>query len=679
MQTNGYKVRLSYEDEFVNLMTELKSKYPRELFQIQGIANDNVDINVFSKNFFGKSASVKNVAGISSDPNANVNEMTVAQWTQESAKGWLRVNSLYLMWDYIKKCYSKEDADEILEAIVNGSIFVNDGHQFDRPYCFGFDLSIMCSEGVTFFNGLMKINAPKRADSFIDLLIQSTALLSNTLSGATSFPTFFVNFDYFLRKDLGDNYSDGLTISDKNKSGLSYRVSNLFQKLIYSWNFPFRGSQSAFTNLSAFDMGFLEALFGLNEHGAPRYTNPDGSTPDLNSIYKLQKFFYEYFDSIFGDEGIFTFPVVTLALSTKEESVINLDGSVGTKTVYSDLDFVDWVSEVYGDKCVANIYVGSPNSFSSCCRLKNDYEKMEKHQKEYHNSFGVGGLSIGSTRVAGLNFPRIAFEMKRDNTLDSKPYVDKYLSMCHKVLYAHRALLKNHIKAGALPIYDSGWINLNHQYITYGFIGAYEFLDILGKNIVDSEGSDYLVKVLVDIEAQTDAWSTEDKISSNIEQIPGESMAVRLASIDKLLGFNEDYKVDLYSNQYVPLVNEASMYDRFRLQGKFDSLTSGGSILHLNIHDGAKLTPSIIKKLINTAKDTGTVYWAVNRVFSLCTEGHHAVSNNGSCPVCKGKIIRNFTRIVGFIVATDSWSPTRQEKDYPNRVFYHSSENCLSA
>lgn len=675
----GYLVRLSYEDEFVNLMTTLKAKYPRELFQIQGIANDNLDINVFSKHFFGKSASTKNVASISSDPNANVNEMSICQWTHEAPKGILKVNSLYLMWDYVKKCFTKEDADEIIEAIVNGSIFVNDAHQFERPYCFGFDLAMMCSEGLNFFNGLMKIKAPKRADSFIDLTIQGTALLSNNLSGATSFPTFFVNFDYYLRQDFGEDYATKLTLTDTNKDGLSHKISNLFQKIIYSWNFPFRGSQSPFVNVSILDRGFLESLFGMNEYGNPKYTNPDGSAPNLDSIYILQKFFYEYFDSIFGVEGVFTFPVVTLALSTKEESDVSASGVVTTKTVYSDLDFVDWVAEVYGDKCVANIYVGSPNSFSSCCRMKNDFEKLDKTHKQYQNSFGVSGISIGSTRVSGLNLPRIAFEMRRDNTLDYKPYINKYLSMCHKVLYAHRVLLQNHIKTGALPLYTHGWLNLDHQYVTYGFLGAYEFLDILGMNIVSGKGSDYLVNLLKDIEAQADKWSAEDEIASNLEQIPAESMAVRLSNIDKLLGYNTDYEVDLYSNQYVPLVNKASIYDRFNLQGKFDSLTSGGSILHLNVHDGAPITPGIVKRLINMAKDTGTVYWAINRVFSLCENNHYDISNNGSCPVCKGDIVKNFTRVVGFIVAVDSWSPTRQEKDFPNRVFYQKSEKELVA
>ena len=670
MQTNGYKVRLSYEDEFVNLMTELKSKYPRELFQIQGIANDNLDINVFSKNFFGKSASqgtMKNIAGISSDPNANVSERTVTQWTTEAPKGILKVNSLYLMWDYIKKCYSKEDAEEIIEAIVNGSIFVNDAHQFERPYCFGFDLSILCSEGLNFFNGPMKIKAPKRADSFIELLIQSTALAANLISGATSFPTFFVNFDWFLQNDFGKDYVQELSLEKiPDKSGMSYVVSNLLQKLIYSWNFPFRGSQSPFVNVSVYSRGFLEALFGLNEHGAPKYTNPDGTAPDLDSIYILQKFFYEYFDSIFGVEGVFTFPVVTLAMSTVETET--------GETVFDDPEFADWVSRVYGNKCVANIYTGPATSFSSCCRMKNDFSKLEKYQKEYINSFGVGGISIGSTRVVGLNFPRIAFEMKQDNTLDYKSYIDKYLNMCHKVLYAHRKMLEAHIAAGVLPLYDKGWIRLQNQYITYGFVGAYEFLDILGFDITEESGSSYLVNVLKLIESKTEAWSAEDEIASNVEQIPAESLSYRLAAIDKLLGYNKDYQTDLYSNQYVPLTKEVGMYERFRVQGIFDELTSGGSILHLNIHDGAELSPKQIKRFLDLALETNTVYFAINRVFVKCENEHYSISNNGSCPICKGSIELQYTRVVGFITAVKHWAAPRRDKDFPNRVFYKSNE-----
>ena len=674
----GYLVRLSYEDEFVDLMSKLKSKYHPKVFEIQGLANENLDINAFSKSFFGKSAS-KNVAGISVDPNSNISEMNIAQWTYEHPKGISRLNSFYLIWDYVRKCYSKEEADEVIEAILSGAIFVNDGHQFERPYCFGFDLAVLCESGLNFFKGLMPIKAPQRSDSFIDLLIQATAYLSNQIAGATSYPTLFVNFDWYLKRDFGDDYAQKLGLDVDNE--ITYKVKNYFQKLIYSWGFPFRGSQSPFVNVSIFDRGFLESLFGLTESGGAKYVNPDGSAPDIDSVYILQKFFYEYFDSIFGVEGIFTFPVVTLAISVKEETVEKGDKQV-TKSTYLDSEFVDWVCKVYPNKCIANIYVGQPNSFSSCCRMKNDYEKMEKAHKDYQNSFGVGGISIGSSRVSGLNLPRIAFEVKRDNPnrsnfdkFDISKYIEKYMGLCRKVLVAHRILLNNHIQAGVLPLYTSGWIDIEKQYITYGFIGAYELLDILGMDVASNKGSDYLIGVLNTMENLSDKWSFEDRLISNIEAIPGESIAYRLANVDKELGYNKDYDVDLYSNQYLPLIANANIYDRFKIQGKLDKLTSGGSILHLNIHDGAELTSLHIKKLINAALKTGTTYFAVNRVFVKCENDHMAISNNGACPICKGKILEQYTRVVGFVVPVKSWSPVRQEKDFPHRVFYQTTDS----
>jgi ribonucleoside-triphosphate reductase len=317
--------------------------------------------------------------------------------------------------------------------------------------------------------------------------------------------------------------------------------------------------------------------------------------------------------------------------------------------------------------------------------MKNDYEKMDKAHKEYQNSFGVGGISIGSTRVSGLNLPRIAFEARRDNPnrsnfekFDISKYIEKYMGMCRKVLTAHRVLLNNHIEAGALPLYTSGWIDIDKQYITYGFIGAYELLDILGMDITTNRGSDYLVGVLNTMENLSDKWSFEDKLISNIEAIPGESIAYRLSNIDKELGYNKDYSVDLYSNQYLPLIKEASIYDRFKIQGKLDKLTSGGSILHLNIHDGADLSSAHVKKLINAALKSGTTYFAVNRVFVKCENDHMTISNNGACPICKGKIVEMFTRVVGFVVSVDSWSPLRQEKDFPHRVFYRKEDSFFS-
>jgi len=657
----GYNVMLSYESSFVNLMNRLQKKYPAELFEIQGIANKHLDINAFSKQFFNRNNGKTNVATLSTDPNANVCEMTVSQWAYEHGKGIMRVNGLYLVWDYVTKLFSQRAANEVVELIINGSIFVNDLHQYERPYCYGFDLNPMVCEGLKFFKGPFKIGPPKRADSFIDLLIQGTAYVSNQIAGANSYPTLFVNFDWFLRNDYGEDYATRL---ENSKESVYYPITNLFQNLIYSWGFPFRGSQSPFVNVSILDRGFLETLFGTNEYGGAKYVNPDGTPVNIDSVYKLQKAFYEYFNKIFGKEGLFTFPIVTLAIS------------IGTDNNYNDSEFVEWVSKIYANKCLANIYIGKPNSFSSCCRMKNDYEKIDKFNKEYQNSFGVGGISIGSTRVAGVNLPRIAFNMRADGVSDYKSYLQDALEACSKVLIAHRKVIANHIAAGALPLYDTGWIDMDRQYSTFGFMGSYEFLDLLGMDVTSEQGSDYLVEVLQTISDFADKCSVENKIPTNIEQIPGESMASRLCEIDKLLGYNIDYDVDLYSNQYIPLTQNGNIYDRFKVQGKLDRLTSGGAILHLNIEDGSNITPKQMMKLLNTAKETGTVYFAVNRVFSECEAGHMTISNSGSCKECGGVVIKQVTRVVGFFTAVSSWGAARQN-EFKQRVFYNNKGKAI--
>jgi ribonucleoside-triphosphate reductase len=648
MEIKGYNVALSYESGFVNLMNRLQKKYPTELFEIQGIANKHLDINAFSKQFFNRKNGKNTVADVSADPNANVSEMTVAQWTYEHGKGIMRVNGLYLIWDYVTKLFSQREANEVVEMVVNGSIFVNDLHNWTLPYCYAFSLDKLASEGLKFFKGGFKINAPKRADSFIDLLIQSTAYISNQIAGASSFPTLFVDLDWFLRKDFGEDYAERMLSDEK----LHYQITNYFQNLIYSWGFPFRGAQSPFVNVSILDRGFLNNLFSDY-----KYVHPDGSAVNIDSVYSLQKAFYEYFDKIFGKEGMFTFPVVTLAISLDDEKN------------YHDQEFVDWVCKTYANKCIANIYIGNPTSFSSCCRMKNDYSRLDNIVREYQNSFGVGGISIGSTRVSGLNLPRIAQLMKADGVEDFESYLLPALDACKKVLIAHREVVKKHVAAGVLPLYDTKWIDIDRQYSTFGFIGSYEFLDILGYDVTQDSGSDYLLKMLRFIGEYADQCSMEFKVPTNVEQIPGESMAVRLCKIDKLLGYNVDYDVDLYSNQYIPLSKNGRIFDRFKIQGKFDTWTNGGSILHLNVDDAGNITEQQMHKLLDIAKETGTVYFAINRKFSLCEDDHLSLSSNGTCKECGKPIVKYATRVVGYFSFVATWSPERRD-EFDRRVFY---------
>ena len=61
-------IKISWADEFDDLMLHLYSKYGKELFTIDGIGSQ-LDLNKFSKNFFKNTTTT---ADVSVDANANV-------------------------------------------------------------------------------------------------------------------------------------------------------------------------------------------------------------------------------------------------------------------------------------------------------------------------------------------------------------------------------------------------------------------------------------------------------------------------------------------------------------------------------------------------------------------------------------------------------------------------------
>ena len=406
---------------------------------------------------------------------------------------------------------------------------------------------------------------------------------------------------------------------------------------------------------------------------------------------------------------------------------------------------------VYDIELEKNHYFAANKIYSHNCRLKNDFSKVA--EAGYQNSFGVGGLSIGSHRVAGLNMPRLAF-LERENP----NILTENLNILQKILYSHRQLIKDRIDGGFLPLYTTNWIELSRQYSTIGFIGGYEYVANKGFDIMSEFGQIELLYALESIENSIVTWQkyynskkrdiiyindskylpfefiyikskntrkilyiqaneifdynkdeylikkrdiyeeikkteltsveSNETVIFNTEQIPGESMAVRLADIDHILGYNiknddsnndEDIdvpyidlekKYELYSNQYIPLIDDASIYDRFYVQGKFDSLTSGGAILHINVDDEKPISKEQFKRLMESAKSLNVVYFAINYAYSECENNHFSVGKKDKCNICDSKIIQQYTRVVGFITPVNSWNETRRKYEFTEREFY---------
>ena len=86
--------KLNYDAKFDKILEEIANNYGEEIFDLEGIGKQ-LDISEYGKKFFSNS---ENVADESVDANANVDDVTVVAYENESVKPLFRLNSLYLLW-----------------------------------------------------------------------------------------------------------------------------------------------------------------------------------------------------------------------------------------------------------------------------------------------------------------------------------------------------------------------------------------------------------------------------------------------------------------------------------------------------------------------------------------------------------------------------------------------------
>ena len=170
---NNMNINISYEKEFDELFDNLRQKYPKELFDLEGIGKQT-DLCDFSKTFF-KAA---NVADNSADANSNVDDLTVVAYENELPKPWTRLNSLYLLWKYGKKLFGIEWANNMIEKELAGEYYINDLSNVQKPYCYNFSTYDLMNKGLPFVKKIQS-KPPKHLSSFAGQLIHFTSYASN--------------------------------------------------------------------------------------------------------------------------------------------------------------------------------------------------------------------------------------------------------------------------------------------------------------------------------------------------------------------------------------------------------------------------------------------------------------------------------------------------------------------
>lgn len=603
---------------------KLYSSMDEEILELEGISPRNIDISVNAERYLNEK-----ISDMSIDSNANLQEgRSYGNYILEVVKSQLKLLGYHDIYKCLVSEFDEKLALEAIGSTWKGDLYVHDSTAIQVPYCWAFSAYTLLEGGCKW--GQLHSLPAKRRKSFIDQVKEVTIELAQEHAGAIAIGDLFACYSYFVKRE-GLDLSNPVDRKD---------IENDFQSLVFTLNKKLRPShQSPFTNLSIFDKENIEQLFG-------EMVFPDGSRPDSDLIWEIQKIFCDWFHKGDPTSGVpYRFPVVTLNLKTDENRKI------------LDKKALEYYSKINLKKGCFNIYISSGNKVASCCRLVNDFDLAGC------DSFGNGGVSLGSHRIVTINLARLG---KRSKDVDDlRENLKHQLNLAKSILLAHRKLIQHRIDDGFLSFFKRGLCSMERMFSTFGISGVYECLLEMESPIHTEAGKGLAHLLLEDIKLYAKDSSKETGFMFNVEQVPSESLAGKFAAKDNIL-YGMDYP--LYSNQFIPLWVDCDIFDRVKLDGEYTKCLTGGGISHLNL--GEQLTSSHqMKKLIEFAVESGCEHFAINYNFAKCANAHITISGpSSSCSLCGDKIVEQYTRIIGYFTPVSVWNKSRRE-EHPGRVF----------
>lgn len=345
-----------------------------------------------------------NTADNTIDDNSNVANKNIGVLNAEiHKKDNIQINRMTVT-NKIHELYPDFDAKQYCRDLEDHIIYKNDESSFAciSPYCVAITMYPFLINGMKDLGGLSA--KPKNLDSYCGMLVNLVFALSSQFAGAVALPESLLCFDFYARKEWGDDYIDHIDEPCKSDFCTTQRtvgeqIHQYFQQIIYSINQPAsaRGMQSAFVNFSYFDEPFFHGMFD-------DFVFPDGTRPIWRTLNWLQKDFMQWFNAE-RLKCVLTFPVESFAM------------------IYQDGEFVDkdnfqFVCDEYARGHSFFTYISDTvDSLSSCCFSKDQkvlwksstsgvhlttleelhntkWETEKKNLTIYHNGSWVKGKTI---------------------------------------------------------------------------------------------------------------------------------------------------------------------------------------------------------------------------------------------------------------------------------------------
>ena len=566
---------------------------------------------------------------------------------------------------------------EVLRAHEEGRIYVHKlPYCIYLPYCCGHDIARLLIKGVR--TPVIVSGPAKHLDSFVDHVANYLHTMQHYFTGAQAFSAVELYAGAFIRSDRLDYAT----------------VRQQLQRLLFNLNYPSRvGFQTPFTNFTVVLDASKRAL------GKPAIVGgkPVGRLGDFLDEAKL--FFKALCEVLLeGDaEGKpFTFPIPTLMVTSR--------------TLWEDPEIRDLVFRVAakrGSFYFLNTRVVDPDAtFAMCCRLSiqlnelryangggsrlagADLEQLREERLKAVERGMFGGLwaipdATGSINVVDVNLPRLALEARGEESRFWELY-DETLELVARALTWFRKRYAELI-AGFPGVYGMVRDYLPFPdafFSTIGLIGLPEAAAILMREPrlwFEESRSRWIeaAKLMQRMVERATRFAREMMRETgepwNVEEVPGESAAPKLAAKDlarfpELAQYLPDAEYPIYSTSIAPYYGVLDLADRILIEAQVQRLFTGGVMMHIFLAE--EPDPEALAKLTQRLAQTDLVYWSYTPAITYCPRcGRTYTGLHTACPRCGSEEVEVWSRIVGYYRPLKNWNPARKREFWTRKHY----------
>ena len=480
---------------------------------------------------------------------------------------------------------------------------------------------------------------------------------------------------------------------------LNYKsIKQCLQRMLFELNYPSRmGYQSPFTNITL----VLDTSKDILRGDAIVSGKKVGSLGDyIDEAIQITNALLDLY--IEGDAigQPFTFPIPTVMITP------NFDWNGRRWGELTDKLFEALAKR--GTAYLLNGYATNVEAlYSMCCRLTIDISKiMENNNKlfmiptseeedineflrKHRSAFGIWALpdATGSIGVITINLPRLAILSKGEWDKFEEMLYD-HLQKARRTLLILRRRYENNLKRGLMPITKVYLGHLNNHFSTLGLVGLPEavanlmrepklWIELSVREI--NHAVSIMKKIVAYVRKTAEEFEEEDGYLYNVEEVPAESAAYRLATLDYQLFKEEVEKGDIfipleegvpfYSNSIIPYYAEIPLPLRAKWEGEVQQEFTGGVMMHIFLYESPDV--DALKKLIyRIATQTKVIYFSITPAITVCRKCNYSVVGiYSTCPRCSSPDVDIWSRIVGYYRPLRNWN-IGKKAEFRKRIHY---------